>query len=132
MVRVPRPPGHLLVFNEPLADRRLTADSTQPDAIGSPLAIAVSIVHDEAPVVIQINDELFELAKELGARECPRRRDPSPGFPAGATLEGAAVPQVFAALMSYGLAVKVLQEVFPLAVANALIPHGLPDNVYTC
>ncbi|SCU77084.1 hypothetical protein CNECB9_360009 [Cupriavidus necator] len=45
---------------------------------------------------------------------------------------GAAVPQVFAALMSYGLAVKVLQEVFPLAVANALIPHGLPDNVYTC
>lgn len=59
-------PGHLLPFDESLADHLVDGrfDETRCNVL--PVAEAVTAVHDEVPAVIQIDDELLELAEELG------------------------------------------------------------------
>ncbi|RDK06919.1 hypothetical protein DN412_29115 [Cupriavidus lacunae] len=59
------------------------------------MPIAVTVVHDEVPVVVQVDNELLELAKEFGLlRAGLSVQIPAQAFQSAQRRIGAAVPQV--------------------------------------
>lgn len=56
----------MLAFDEPLADYLVDGRLDAPRCSGLPMPMAVTVIHDEVPVVVQVDDELLQFAEEFG------------------------------------------------------------------
>lgn len=63
-LRLLKAPGHLPPLDKALVDHLVYGRLAEAGCNRFPMAIGITIVHDEAPVVIQVDDELLEVGKE--------------------------------------------------------------------
>ncbi|GAB7541358.1 hypothetical protein CS8_010210 [Cupriavidus sp. 8B] len=94
-VRLLWAPGHLLLFDKALAYHLVDGRLDETGGNRLPTAIAVTVVHEEAPVVIEVDDELLELGEELGLLRTGLGVEiPAKIFQPSQLRTGAAVPEV--------------------------------------